>query len=49
MGPKAEAACRFAQQRPGALAAIGTLTDAAAMLAGEAGTLVVLPDSSGRP
>jgi len=49
MGPKAEAACRFAQQRPGALAAIGTLTDAAAMLAGEAGTLVVLPDLGERP
>ncbi len=41
MGPKAEAACRFAERRPGAIAAIGELVDAAALLAGKAGTRVV--------
>jgi carbamate kinase len=39
MGPKAEAACRFAE-RTGKLAAIGALADAARVLAGEAGTRV---------
>jgi carbamate kinase len=40
MGPKVEAACRFAAAG-GAVAAIGGLTDAAAVLAGRAGTRVV--------
>ncbi|MBO3752863.1 carbamate kinase [Streptosporangiaceae bacterium NEAU-GS5] len=40
MGPKAEAACRFTEHRPGVIAAIGSLTDAAALLTGRAGTLV---------
>jgi carbamate kinase len=39
MGPKVEAACRFAE-RTGGLAAIGSLADAAAVLAGERGTRV---------
>jgi carbamate kinase len=43
MGPKAEAACRFAEQRPGAAAVIGALADAPALLAGEAGTRVEAP------
>ncbi len=37
MGPKVEAACRFVQ-RTGGIAAIGSLTEAAAVLAGTAGT-----------
>ncbi|MCX9190242.1 carbamate kinase [Carbonactinospora thermoautotrophica] len=41
MGPKAEAACRFAERRPGSIAVIGELTDAAALLAGETGTRIV--------
>lgn len=41
MGPKVEAACRFVSAT-GRLAAIGRLEDAGALLAGEAGT-VVLP------
>jgi carbamate kinase len=40
MGPKAEAACRFVEHT-GKTAVIGALSDAAAMLAGEAGTVVV--------
>jgi carbamate kinase len=40
MGPKVEAACRFVE-RTGGIAAIGALTDAAALLAGDRGTLVV--------
>lgn len=40
MGPKVEAACRFAD-RTGGVAAIGSLTDAAAVLAGAAGTRVI--------
>ncbi len=40
MGPKVEAACRFAE-RTGGLAAIGSLDDAASVLAGSAGTRVV--------
>jgi carbamate kinase len=40
MGPKVEAACRFVE-RTGGLAAIGALTDAAALLAGAAGTRVL--------
>jgi carbamate kinase len=39
MGPKVEAACRFAE-RTGGVAAIGSLTDAAAVLAGASGTRV---------
>ena len=39
MGPKVEAACRFAQHT-GGIAAIGALADAAAVLRGEAGTRV---------
>jgi carbamate kinase len=40
MGPKAEAACRFAEQRPGAAAVIGSLTEAPALLSGGAGTRI---------
>ena len=39
MGPKAEAACRFVE-RPGRVAAIGSLGDAPARLRAEAGTVV---------
>ena len=39
MGPKVEAACRFAEAT-GRTAAIGRLDDAAALLAGTAGTVV---------
>ncbi len=39
MGPKIEAACRFVEAT-GGLAAIGRLGDAAALLAGTAGTTV---------
>ena len=39
MGPKVEAACRFAEAS-GRLAAIGALEDAAAILGGECGTRV---------
>jgi carbamate kinase len=39
MGPKVEAACRFVE-RTGGIAAIGSLTEAAALLAGRSGTLV---------
>jgi carbamate kinase len=39
MGPKVEAACRFAE-RTGRMAAIGAMEDAAAILAGKAGTIV---------
>ena len=42
MGPKAEAACRFAAAGTGGMAAIGRLDDAAALLAGIAGTVVVM-------
>jgi carbamate kinase len=41
MGPKVEAACRFAE-RTGGLAAIGALEDAEAILAGRAGTRISL-------
>jgi carbamate kinase len=40
MGPKVDAACRFVE-RTGGRAAIGRLADAARIVAGEAGTLVV--------
>jgi carbamate kinase len=39
MGPKVEAACRFVQAN-GGFAAIGSLSQAAAMLAGDSGTIV---------
>ncbi|HSR69411.1 MAG TPA: carbamate kinase [Acidobacteriota bacterium] len=41
MGPKVEAACRFVQNggRPGRMAGIGALTEAAAILRGESGTV----------
>ncbi len=39
MGPKVDAACRFVE-RTGAVAGIGRLQDAAAILAGEAGTVI---------
>jgi carbamate kinase len=42
MGPKVEAACEFVEQT-GGMAGIGRLADARAILAGEAGTLV-MPD-----
>jgi carbamate kinase len=41
MGPKVEAACRFAE-RTGGVAAIGALDDAEAILAGRAGTQICL-------
>ena len=44
MGPKVAAACRFVE-RTGGTAAIGALGDAARIVAGEAGTIVV-PDAS---
>jgi carbamate kinase len=47
MGPKAEAAARFVEGG-GRLAAIGSLTDAAAMLAGDAGTVVTAAGDNGR-
>lgn len=43
MGPKAEAACRFAEQRDGAVAVIGALADAPALLSGAAGTRIEEP------
>ncbi|WP_026405268.1 carbamate kinase [Actinomadura rifamycini] len=43
MGPKAEAAARFAAHRPGGYAAIGAMTDVAALLTGGAGTRVESP------
>jgi carbamate kinase len=47
MGPKVEAACRFAQ-RTGRPAAIGALDDAVAVAAGRAGTTVVPDVPAGR-
>jgi len=41
MGPKVHAACSFVDHT-GGFAAIGSITDAAAMLRGEAGTVVTL-------
>ncbi|GAA1810934.1 hypothetical protein GCM10009771_11130 [Nesterenkonia flava] len=46
MGPKVEAACRFVELT-GRLAAIGSLTDAEAMLRGEAGALITTTGSFG--
>ncbi len=45
MGPKVRAACRFVEQT-GGLAAIGAIADTAALVRGEAGT-VVAPDAAG--
>ena len=45
MGPKVRAACRFVEQT-GGLAAIGSIADAAALVRGEAGTIVA-PDAAG--
>jgi carbamate kinase len=45
MGPKVRAACRFVEQT-GGLAAIGAIADTAALVRGEAGT-VVAPDAVG--
>ena len=45
MGPKVEAACRFVTQT-GGVAAIGSISEAAAVVRGEAGT-VVTPDAIG--
>ena len=39
MGPKVDAACRFAE-RTGGLAGIGALADAAAILAASAGRMI---------
>ena len=43
MGPKVAAACRFVE-RTGGTSAIGALEDAARIVAGDAGTIVV-PDA----
>jgi carbamate kinase len=52
MGPKVEAACRFVRANSG-FAAIGSLSDAAAMLRGDAGTIVqrkpAVATPTGRP
>jgi carbamate kinase len=45
MGPKVRAACSFVEQTSG-LAAIGSISDTAALLRGEAGTIVTI-DASG--
>jgi carbamate kinase len=45
MGPKVRAACRFVEQT-GGIAAIGAITETAALVRGEAGT-VVAPDAAG--
>ena len=47
MGPKVEAACRFAE-RTGGIAGIGALADAAEIIAGDAGTIVAGARSRGR-
>ncbi|CNE86734.1 carbamate kinase [Mycobacterium tuberculosis] len=49
MGPKAEAACRFAEHRHGAVAVVGALTDAPALLSGAAGTRVEADGAAPRP
>jgi carbamate kinase len=40
MGPKVEAACRFAER--GGIAMVGALTEAVAILAGDAGTRIAI-------
>jgi carbamate kinase len=47
MGPKVEAVCRFVEQT-GAMAAIGRLDDAGALLDGTAGTTIVAAEGKGR-
>jgi carbamate kinase len=47
MGPKVEAACRFVEQT-GAMAAIGRLDDAGALLDGTAGTTIVPAERKGQ-
>jgi carbamate kinase len=47
MGPKVDAACGFVETT-GRVAAIGRLQDAAALLAGDAGTLITLVAEEGR-
>jgi carbamate kinase len=48
MGPKVEAVCRFVELT-GGTAAIGSLHDTDAILAGTAGTIVTPPDPAGEP
>jgi carbamate kinase len=48
MGPKVEAICRFVE-RGGRLGAVGALTDAAALLLGEAGTVVTNDEGPSAP
>ena len=48
MGPKVEAACRFVEVT-GDLAAIGSLNDAVAVLAGKAGTVITPGGDYGGP
>ena len=43
MGPKVRAACEYVEQT-GGIAAIGSIDDAEGLLAGTAGTQVMLPD-----
>ena len=47
MGPKIEAVCRFTEAT-GKPAAIGRLADAQALLSGQAGTLIAMPDYARR-
>ena len=47
MGPKVDAACRFVEST-GKPAMIGRLEDAAALVAGKAGTVVVAADAEDR-
>ena len=47
MGPKVEAACRFAEAT-GGIAGIGALADARAILSGERGTLIAAPERFAR-
>ena len=45
MGPKVDAACRFADVAPGGLAAIGRLDHAETLLGGKIGTIVARGNS----
>ncbi len=45
MRPKVDALCRYAAARPGGVAAVGRLEDAALLLTGRAGTRVVASDA----
>jgi carbamate kinase len=49
MGPKAEAAARFAERRPGGVAVIGALREAANLLDGRSGTRVRAASGCRRP